>query len=355
MLSGLQPLLLPPATRRRAVQAGLLVDLRRAVAAEAGVDPPPVELPLRVATRNLLPLLAALLAITVLLPQVGHARATLDAVRHAHWQWVAVIVAASAATYLAAAVALMGAAGRRMDLGQTWAAQVAAAFTNRLVPAGLGGMGTNIRYLEAAGMQRPAAVAAVALNSMAGFVVHVVAVAAMVPFLRGPAVQFHFSGDALPDQWPLLVATVILLAAAGLLRWGATIRRRVFDVARQAVSAIVSTLRRPSAAAALFGGSAAITAGYVLAFAAAAHAFGITTSFTGVAGVYLGASALAAAAPTPGGLGALEAGLVAGLTAAGAPAAPAVAAVLTYRVFTFWLPVLPGYLAFRALRRNGVL
>jgi undecaprenyl-diphosphatase len=45
--------------------------------------------------------------------------------------------------------------------------------------------------------------------------------------------------------------------------------------------------------------------------------------------------------------------LVAGLTAAGAASGPAIAAVLTYRLITYWLPVIPGFVAFRVLRRSG--
>ena len=54
-------------------------------------------------------------------------------------------------------------------------------------------------------------------------------------------------------------------------------------------------------------------------------------------------------------LGALEAGLVAGLTLVGTQAAPAVTAVLVFRVVTYWLPVLPGAAGFWALRRAGSL
>jgi undecaprenyl-diphosphatase len=69
--------------------------------------------------------------------------------------------------------------------------------------------------------------------------------------------------------------------------------------------------------------------------------------------VYLGASLLAAAAPTPGGLGAMEAALVAGFTGVGLDPAVAVAAVLSYRLLTFWLPIAPGWLCFHDLDRKN--
>ena len=39
----------------------------------------------------------------------------------------------------------------------------------------------------------------------------------------------------------------------------------------------------------------------------------------------------------------------------GVPAAPAVAAVLMSRIIGYWLPVLPGWLAFNTATRNGTL
>jgi uncharacterized membrane protein YbhN (UPF0104 family) len=39
----------------------------------------------------------------------------------------------------------------------------------------------------------------------------------------------------------------------------------------------------------------------------------------------------------------------------GAAAGPAVAGVLAFRLLTFWLPILPGWLAYRALRATGTI
>ena len=71
-----------------------------------------------------------------------------------------------------------------------------------------------------------------------------------------------------------------------------------------------------------------------------------------IGAVYLAAAALAAAAPTPGGLGAIEAALVAGLTGVGMQPGRAVSAVLLYRLATYWLPVLPGWLCWRSLQHR---
>ena len=58
------------------------------------------------------------------------------------------------------------------------------------------------------------------------------------------------------------------------------------------------------------------------------------------------------AAPTPGGLGAVEAALVAALTGFGMKSGPAVSAVLTFRLATYWLPTLPGWFTFRWMQAH---
>jgi uncharacterized protein (TIRG00374 family) len=93
----------------------------------------------------------------------------------------------------------------------------------------------------------------------------------------------------------------------------------------------------------------------VLCLYASIRAFGGSLSIASIAVVYLAGSALGSAAPTPGGLGAVEAALSAGLTAAGLPGSTAVSSVLLFRLVTFWLPVLPGWLCFSALQRRGAI
>jgi uncharacterized membrane protein YbhN (UPF0104 family) len=132
--------------------------------------------------------------------------------------------------------------------------------------------------------------------------------------------------------------------------WRALGRQRLLAPALRADRALAEMRRRPAKAAQLVGGSAAVTLAYVLALASCLTAFRVHLPLASTAAIYLVAAAVAAASPLPGGLVAMEAALVVGLTAAGAPAGPAVAGVLAFRLLTFWLPILPGWLAYRRLR-----
>jgi uncharacterized membrane protein YbhN (UPF0104 family) len=56
--------------------------------------------------------------------------------------------------------------------------------------------------------------------------------------------------------------------------------------------------------------------------------------------------------PMPGGVGGVEGGMIASFVAFGVDGGLAVVAVLIYRAFTFWLPLIPGVIAYFQLRRT---
>ena len=93
----------------------------------------------------------------------------------------------------------------------------------------------------------------------------------------------------------------------------------------------------------------------IAALACSIEAFGGDVSLPQVGTAYLVAVALATLSPTPGGLGALESAMIAGLTGFGLDSAVAVSATLTFRLATFWLPILPGWLVMTRMERDGEL
>jgi uncharacterized protein (TIRG00374 family) len=56
--------------------------------------------------------------------------------------------------------------------------------------------------------------------------------------------------------------------------------------------------------------------------------------------------------PLPGGIGGVDGGMIGAFAAFGVPIALVVPAVLAYRVLTFWLPTIPGAIAYFQLRRT---
>jgi uncharacterized protein (TIRG00374 family) len=58
------------------------------------------------------------------------------------------------------------------------------------------------------------------------------------------------------------------------------------------------------------------------------------------------------ALPLPGGVGGVDGGMIGAFTAFGVPVEVSIVSVLAYRAFAFWLPTLPGAIAYVQLRRT---
>ncbi len=136
-------------------------------------------------------MIAIAFAVYVLLPRLAQTSTGFSELTAGRLPWLIGVAGASAVTYLMAAVALMVTAGGALALGRTYAVQLAATCANRVTPAGLGAAATNIRYLELSGLDRPNAVAVVAVTSTSGFAVHSAGVIGLALVLGrgGPALR----------------------------------------------------------------------------------------------------------------------------------------------------------------------
>jgi uncharacterized membrane protein YbhN (UPF0104 family) len=299
--------------------------------------------------------MASTLAFYSLLPQLANLEDTADAFTDAEPAWLAALLAASVVTYVFAAVSFQGAVAEPVPFPPNLRAQVAASFTGLVGPAGAGRFALVARFLERAGVGASEAGASVAVNTVAGFMVHL---SIMVLFFVWTGTA-NVGGFSLPDTETVLLILAVLLTALGIAAALRPVRRGVLAPAwgsvRTGASQIGRVFQSPARVAALFGGSIGTTLTYVAAVAFTIRAFGgeLTLPQTGAA--YLGAVVIATVAPTPGGLGAFESALIAGLTGFGLPSGIAVSATLTFRLATFWLPILPGWFAFGWMQRNQEL
>jgi undecaprenyl-diphosphatase len=292
-------------------------------------------------------------AVFFLAPQAGALAESVDVLARANLVWVLAGVALVAARYVVSAIALAAAAGENLPLVPTTMVQLATSFIGRLTPEGVGWLVLNQRFLEKVGIARAAAAAALALRMAAGGVTRVAIVAIVAAVVGREAL----TALDLSIPWlgvVLAVATLALLV--GAVAYGLRGRApRMTAALRSAGSSIAAALRSPRRTAVLFGGSAATTLLYVLTLGVSLAAVGADAPFFQLFAIYLVSTAVAAASPTPGNLGALELALTGGLTTLSVPTGTALGAVLMYRLLTFWLPLIPGFLAFRYLHRGGFL
>jgi hypothetical protein len=103
----------------------------------------------------------------------------------------------------------------------------------------------------------------------------------------------------------------------------------------------------------LFGGNLISELLYAISLGATCLAYGVHLNLAGLIFVNTAASVLSSLVPSPGGIGAAEASLAAGLIALGVDEPTAFAVAITQRLSTFYLPPIWGYVSLRWLDRKG--
>lgn len=274
-----------------------------------------------------------------------------DVIGRADREWLVAAASAVVLTWLAGSCCQCGATPQALPVGRVFATQVAGSFINHVLPAGFGVAALNIRMLRRAGLTAAGATGAVGLNVAAGFVVHAVALVALL-IAFGPHLA-HLSPVSLAVPAGVALAAMALAAvlAQRKMRRGGRVGEHLTEVF--ALSRAV--LRQPGRATMLWAGSLAIPVLHILILASVLRALHQPAPLFGLALIYLGASALSSMVPGPGGFGALDVALVAALTGAGTAAATAAAAVIGYRLLTVWIPLLPGAAIFLLLLHRRVV
>ena len=350
----LQPVALSRETRAALKKDGdLLESVRDQIHDQTEQDlPEPIRVE-RVRPRTVLSIVALLIAGYLIVGQLGSVDlATVFST--ARWGWVPLVLVASAGTYFAAALSLTGFVTERLRYAWTVLVQVASSFVGFVTPPSVGGLALNIRYLRAAKLSAAGAATSVGTSQVINAVMHAVL---LVVFAAATGTSTH-------DSLPIPGLGVHRRRRHRGRRAARARRPRPAQVDPRPSAATAAGGRAPTAEPGVQPGQA--DRGAVPARCCSTRATSprcgsrywrsrAGSSLAGVAVVYLAGAAVASAAPTPGGLGAVEVALSTGLTAAGMSGTAAISAVLLFRLATFWLPVPAGWLALQYLQRRDVV
>ena len=353
-LPALQPVALSAPTRKAVrKRKGLMVQLRDLLI-EIGPDNEVVEqIQLeRVKPKTLVLAVVGTVAGYVLLTQL----ADVDLVhlfKTADWRWALGALLFSLITYVGAAWSLAGFVPESIPLVRTTMAQLAGDFATLVSPPTLGAVAVNMRFLQRAGLNPALAGASVAVSQVMAFVMHMLLLLGF-GFAAGTQADFTFKPPRI-----VVIAVVIIAVIVVSLFAIPQVRRiandRVAPMLREVGPRLLTVAQRPEKLLEGVGGIIILNLAYIGVLYTSIQAFGGNMSIAVVAVVYLVGATVGQAAPTPGGLGAVEAALTAGLTAAGLDGGIALSAVLLYRLVTFWIPTVPGYWAFTYLTKRGAL
>ena len=356
-LAAMAPLLQPVALRRSTRMElrhhkDVLPGLRkRLLSTTPDGEAPPVQLE-RVRPRTLITLVAGVVAAYILIGQLSEVSLS-STLKNADWRWGVLVILLSVMTYVGATFELTGFVLERLNLVRTFLAQIAGSFVALVTPAAVGGVALNIRYLRKANVSPSDAGSSVGVSQVIAFSLHMILLIIFAAYTRNVR-----RSSLRPPGWvwialAALVAVALIVAAIPAGR--RLLRSRLAPALSQVIPRLLEIAQRPAKLAVGIGGALLLTSAYIFCLDASVLAFGGSVALASVAVVYLTGSAIGSAVPTPGGVGAVEAALSAGLTAAGMPGAEAIGAVLLFRLATFWLPVPIGWAAMNYLQRHDAL
>jgi uncharacterized membrane protein YbhN (UPF0104 family) len=273
---------------------------------------------------------------------------------HANLGWFAVAVFASAVTYLAAAENLKAFVPQRLSIWRGFAVQLSSAFVGVAMPPTVGHVAVNARYLHREKVDDATIAAAVTMSQVVNVVTTVLLLIVLGVLTGSGFSRFKIApgADVLIGIAAIAGVIVILLA---IPQTRAKLTGAVWPHLRQLWPRLLDAVSHPRRLALSAGANLLLTVAYVVAFMAALWSVGAHPAILAAAVVYLAGNAVGSAAPTPGGIGGVEAVLAAGLTAIGIPAHEAIPAVLLFRIATFWLPIPAGAFSFVLLQRRGIL
>ncbi len=304
------------------------------------------------------------------LPQITGLSGTLKRLRNADPWWIALGVcleALSLGGYGLLFRTVFSCHGVRIGWRESYQITLAGTVATKLLSAaGAGGVALTVWALRAAGMS-----ARTIARRMLTFELLLYAVFTVSLLIAGAGLRIGvFPGSA---PWtltviPAFIAGAIIVATVALRWFPATLERWIASASssrrlglrllsrlavaprtlREATGVVVELVRARRLGVI---GAVIYWALDIGALWASIHAFGSPPPLATVVMAYF-VGQLANVLPLPGGLGGVEGGMIGALVAFGAQGSLAVLGVLAYRLISFWLPTLPGAIAYVRLRKT---
>jgi uncharacterized protein (TIRG00374 family) len=321
-----------------------------------------------------------IVAIYVVLPKVFDAGDALDQLDDATWYWIVIAAAFNAVSFASYAALLRGVLGgrddedevrKRLDLRASYQITMSGFVATVLFSAaGAGGVALTYWALRKAGMERRRAACrmvafTVLLYSMYAYALILFGVLLRTGVLPGdnPA-----GGTIVPAAFAAILLVLVGMMALvpedaerrikNLGKRGARWTRVAASLARvpatlaSGVRTAIAYLRHPKRQAIALVGAAGWWAGNIGVLWGCFEAFGVSVPFAVlVQGYFVGM--IANLAPSPaGGVGTVDAGMIASFALFGVPLEDSLAPILLFRFVGFWLPIPVGVAAYLQLRKT---
>ncbi len=331
-----------------------LKDLRGAVGEATGTALPETAEMRRIRPKDVLMMTALVFAAYLLIGQLADIGfdTIVDELREAEFAWVLLALILAQAALIGSGISVRGAVAAPLPLLPCVLLQSAIKFINLTVPSSAGRIGMNLRFLQRQGVPTAQAIASGAVDDISETIVQLALFLIALSFVNVDLDTSQF-GDTGPDTRLLIGIGIALLVSAVVVLAVPKVRNRVVPGMKSALSGLWSVARLRRKRIELFGGNVLSELTYALTLGATCLAYDAHLNLAELVFVNTAAAVLSSLIPVPGGIGAAEAALSAGLIAVGVDESTAFAIALTQRLCTFYLPPIWGYVSLQWLGRKG--
>jgi uncharacterized membrane protein YbhN (UPF0104 family)/tRNA A-37 threonylcarbamoyl transferase component Bud32 len=355
VLPYLQPAALTPHLRDLARSHEVaLKELRAAAAAATGTAEPEIAPLRRIRPRDIVLMAALVFAAYLLISQLAEIGfdTIANELREADAAWVIVALLLAQSTFIPSGISARGGVATPLPLLPCVVLQSALKFINLTVPSSAGRIATNLRCLQRMGASRAEAIVGGAIDDASNTIVQATLLLITLPLVGVDLDTSQFQGAG-PDRRLLIAIGIAVVLSVVVILAVPKVRAKVVPGVRDALMGLWSVARDRHKRVEVFGGAIAAELLYALSLGATCLAYGVHLNVAQLVFINTSASVLSGLIPVPGGIGAAEAALSAGLIAMGVDKSTAFAVAITQRLCTFYLPPIWGYFSLRWLSRKG--
>jgi undecaprenyl-diphosphatase len=338
-----------PTTKLLKGNKGLLADLKNRITDELDIKEEVDEANiLRINRRKAINLVLLAIFVYVVAPQFGVFKDSVATTEIKEPLWLLPLAISSISTYFFTGIIYSALAPVPLKIRDSSLVQLAASFVSKVLPGGLGSTTLNAKYMVKAGMDAIETSTVISAQALIGFIMFIVPLSLLLA-LNGANILKLVHIDVNPKV-AIIVALSGAMGAATVL-----ILPKFRTIAVSKLTSALESIRNISVAPRELTvasiASLAVTAAYVFCLYAALQSVGANIGISTAIIVYATAIIAKSAVPTPGGLGPVEAAMIATLITFGLDKGSAVSAVLIYRLGTFWIPIPLSLLAYRIIGR----
>jgi glycosyltransferase 2 family protein len=294
--------------------------------------------------------LLVLLTLRVIIPQLGALGDSLAALDTANLYWILVGVIIFFLNVPISTLQFMVLALKPIAFYLTFRVEMAVLFVSKLLPSSLGSISLNVFYLIKSKHTASQAAAVMTMDGITSGIAYAILIIAAL--LTSSLNLDGLNGSINISSNLILFIIILLLGAIYTCYRSIKIRMRIKKSWLELKANFKEYKKRKGSVLAgmLCNGLSSLTS--IFAIYASARAIGVDITFSDALVTYTIGNVAANLIPTPGGIGAVEAGVYAGLVLVGVDGSDATLITLLYRLITYWLPILPGYYFFWGLRKD---